>query len=64
MWLVAADLLRRVADEQQVPIIEEEIVEVLSDRQMKCDPLHQNPAGHAKFSLKIFDALMSIGYAA
>ena len=62
--LSAADFYRRVADEQQVPMIEDAIAEVLSDPQMKGDPLHPNAAGHAKLSKKIFDALKSIGYAA
>lgn len=62
--LSAADFYRRVADEQHVPIIEDAIAEVLSDPQMKGDPLHPNIAGHAKLSRKIFDALKSIGYAA
>lgn len=61
--LSAADFYRRVADEQRVPMIEDAIAEVLSDPQMKGDPLHPNAAGHAKLSQKIFDALKSIGYA-
>ena len=61
--LSAADFYRRVADEQQVTLIEDAIADVLSDPQMKGDPLHPNAAGHAKLSQKIFDALKSIGYA-
>lgn len=61
--LSAADFYRRVADEQRVPMIEDAIAEVLSDPQMKGDPLHPNAAGHAKLSQKVFDALKSIGYA-
>jgi lysophospholipase L1-like esterase len=62
--LSAADFYRRVAEEHQVPMIEDAIAEVLSDPQLKGDPLHPNTAGHAKLSQKIFDALKSIGYAA
>ena len=62
--LSAADFYRQVADEQQVPIIEDAIADVLSDPQMKGDPLHPNAAGHAQLSQNIFDALKSIGYAA
>lgn len=62
--LSAADFYRQVADEQQVPMIEDAIADVLSDPQMKGDPLHPNAAGHAQLSGKIFDALKSIGYAA
>jgi len=62
--LSAADFYRQVADEQQVPMIEDAIADVLSDPQMKGDPLHPNAAGHAQLSQNIFDALKSIGYAA
>ena len=62
--LSAAEFYRRIADEQHVPLIEDAIAEVLSDPQMKGDPLHPNIAGHAKLSQKIFDVLKSIGYAA
>lgn len=61
--LSAADFYRRVAEEQQVPLIEDAIAEVLSDPQLKGDPLHPNTAGHAQLSQKIFDALKAIGYA-
>lgn len=62
--LSAADFYRQVADEQRVPMIEDAIADVLSDPQMKGDPLHPNAAGHAQLSQNIFDALKSIGYAA
>lgn len=62
--LSAADFYRQVADEQHVPMIEDAIADVLSDPQMKGDPLHPNAAGHAQLSQNIFDALKSIGYAA
>ena len=61
--LSAADFYQRVADEQQVPLIENAIADVLSDPRMKGDPLHPNAAGHALLSRKIFDELKSIGYA-
>jgi len=62
--LSAAEFYRQVADEQQVPLIEDAIADVLSDPQMKSDPLHPNADGHAQLFQKIFDALKSIGYAA
>ena len=62
--LSAADFYRRVGEEHQVQMIEDAIAEVLSDPQLKGDPLHPNAAGHAKLSQKIFDALKLIGYAA
>lgn len=61
--LSAADFYQQIADEQNVPMIEDAIPEVLSDPQMKGDPLHPNAAGHALLSRKIFDALKSLGYA-
>lgn len=61
--LSAADFYQQIADEQHVPMIEDAIAEVLSDPQMKGDPLHPNTAGHAQLSQKIVEALKSIGYA-
>jgi acyl-CoA hydrolase len=60
--LSAADFYRSVSDAHQVPLIEDAVAEVLSDPEMKGDPLHPNAAGHALLSEKIFDALKSIGY--
>lgn len=62
--LSAADFYREVAEAHGAPLIEDAIADVLSDPQMKGDPLHPNAAGHAQLSKKIFDALKSIGYAA
>lgn len=62
--LSAADFYRRVAEAQQVPLIEDAIADVLSEREMKGDPLHPNSAGHIQLSKKIFDALKAIGFAA
>ncbi len=61
--LSAPDFYRRVAEEHQVPLIENAVADVLSDPLMKGDPLHPNVAGHALLSKKLFDALKSIGYA-
>lgn len=61
--LSAPDFYRQVADEYQVPLIENEVADVLSDPLMKGDPLHPNASGHALLSKKIFEALKSIGYA-
>lgn len=60
--LSAADFYRKVAEEQRVPLIEDAIAEVLSDPQLKGDPLHPNVAGHALLAQKIFDELKAIGY--
>ena len=60
--LSAADFYQGVADEQHVPLIKDAIADVISDPQLKGDPLHPNAAGHALLSVKIFDALKSIGF--
>ena len=61
--LSAADLYREVAEAQQVPLIEDAIADVISDPQLKVDPLHPNAAGHTLLSEKILKGLQSIGYA-
>ena len=61
--LSAADFYRQVADAQKVPLIKNAIAEVISDPQLKGDPLHPNAAGHVLLSEKIFKELKSFGYA-
>lgn len=61
--LSAPDFYRVVAKEYKVPLIEDAIPEVLSDPQLKGDPLHPNVEGHVRLMGKIFDALKEIGYA-
>ena len=60
--LSAADFYQQVADAQQVPLIKNAIAEVLSDPQLKGDPLHPNAAGHVRLADEIFKELTSIGY--
>jgi len=60
--LSAADFYQQVADAQQVPLIKNAIAEVLSDPQLKGDPLHPNAAGHVRLADKIFNELTSLGY--
>ena len=60
--LSAADFYQQVADAQRVSLIKNAIAEVLSDPQLKGDPLHPNAAGHALLADKIFDELRSFGY--
>ncbi len=60
--LSAPDFYEEVAERQQVPLIEDAIPDVLSDPQLKGDPLHPNAAGHALLVEKIFKGLQSIGY--
>ncbi len=61
--LSAPDFYRTIARQQNVPLIEDAIPEVLSDPQLKVDPLHPNAAGHALLAEKIHNALADIGYA-
>lgn len=60
--LSAASFYQRVADAQQVPLIKNAIAEVLSDPQLKGDPLHPNAEGHVLLSEKIFEELKLFGY--
>lgn len=60
--LSSADFYRRIADEQNLPFIEDALPEVLSDPQLKGDPLHPNAAGHAALVEKILAGLKKIGY--
>ncbi len=60
--LSAPEFYRAVAEQNQVPLIEDAIPEVLSDPQLKGDPLHPNAEGHVLLSGKIFDALKEIGF--
>jgi len=61
--LSAADFYRKIAEEQQVALIDDAIADVLSAPQLKIDQLHPNAAGHARLSEEIFEELKSIGYA-
>jgi acyl-CoA hydrolase len=61
--LSAADFYRQVADAQKVPLIKDAIADVISDPQLKGDPLHPNAAGHALLAEKIHTELKAMGYA-
>jgi acyl-CoA hydrolase len=61
--LSAPDFYRTIAQQQDVALIEDAIPEVLSDPQLKVDPLHPNPGGHALLAEKIYQALKNTGYA-
>jgi acyl-CoA hydrolase len=52
-----------VAESHKIPLIRNAMAEVLSDPQLKGDPLHPNAAGHALLAEKLFAELKSIGYA-
>ncbi len=61
--LSAPDFYRKLAESQQVLLIEDAIAEVISDPQLKGDPLRPNAAGHEILSEKIFKELKSAGFA-
>jgi acyl-CoA hydrolase len=61
--LSAPDFYREIAEAQQVPLIENAIADILSDPQLKGDPLHPSAEGHALLSENIFEELKAIGYA-
>ena len=61
--LSAPEFYRAVADQYQVHLIENAVAEVISDPQLKGDPLHPNAEGHELLSSKIFNALQEKGYA-
>lgn len=61
--LSAPDFYQQIAEQQQVPLINDAIAEVLSDPQLKGDQVHPNAEGHARLAEKIFRELQSIGYA-
>ena len=60
--LSAAKFYRDIAKDQQVPLIEDAIAEVLSDPQLKVDQLHPNAAGHQLLTEKILGELKKIGF--
>ncbi|MBI5890814.1 MAG: arylesterase [Nitrosomonadales bacterium] len=60
--LSAPDFYRAVAKQQQVPLIEDAIAEILSDPQLKVDQLHPNAAGHTLLTGNIYEELKAIGY--
>lgn len=61
--LSAADFYQKVADAQKIPLIKDAIADVISDPQLKGDPLHPNAAGHALLAEKIYKELKAMGYA-
>jgi acyl-CoA hydrolase len=61
--LTPPEFYRELAEAQQVPLIEDAIADILSDPQLKGDPLHPSAEGHARLSESIFEELKAIGYA-
>lgn len=61
--LSAPEFYRIVADRYKVHLIENAVAEVISDPELKGDPLHPNVEGHVLLSDKIFSDLRRLGYA-
>lgn len=59
--LSAPEFYRDIAKDQQVPLIEDAIADVLSDPLLKVDQLHPNAAGHQRLAEKILEELRKIG---
>ncbi len=51
-----------IAKERKVPLIADAVPAVLSDPDLKLDPLHPNAEGHEALAGKTFDALRKLGY--
>ncbi|MDX8386730.1 MAG: GDSL-type esterase/lipase family protein [Gallionella sp.] len=60
--LSAPKFYRKVAEKYQVHLIEDAVAEVISDPDLKGDPLHPNAEGHMLLSDKIFSDLQKIGF--
>jgi acyl-CoA hydrolase len=60
--LTTPGFYRQVADAQHVPLLEDTMAKVLSDPQLKGDPLHPNAAGHRRLAEEVLKALQKIGY--
>lgn len=59
--LEAAGFYRAVAQRADVPLLEDALSDVLSERELKLDPLHPNAAGHLALAHATAAALKRIG---
>jgi lysophospholipase L1-like esterase len=57
----AAEFYRRVADELDVPLEDEVLVDVLRDNQYKSDMIHPNALGYRKIAQALADLLRNAG---
>lgn len=51
-----------IAEERKIPLIGDAVPAVLSDPDLKLDPLHPNAEGHEALAGRTFDALRKLGY--
>lgn len=59
--LAPARFYREVAERHGIPLLQDELSEVLSDGEFRLDPLHPNAAGHAALAEKSAASLREIG---
>ncbi len=60
--LSAPEFYRVIAEKYQVHLIEDAIAEIISDPDLKGDPLHPNAEGHMLLSDRILSDLRKIGF--
>ncbi len=60
--LAAPPFYAELAQELQMPLLEEAIPAVLSNPEFKLDPLHPNADGQTALAGKLFDGLRRLGY--
>ncbi|HXU34155.1 MAG TPA: GDSL-type esterase/lipase family protein [Thermoanaerobaculia bacterium] len=52
-----ADLFERLGDKYHVPVLEDALPEILSDRTLKSDEIHPNAAGYEKLAQAVYEKL-------
>jgi lysophospholipase L1-like esterase len=55
-----ADLFERLGDKYHVPVLEDALPDILSDRTLRSDEIHPNAAGYAKLAAAVSDELAPI----
>lgn len=60
--LSAPPFYTEIAREMGVPLLADAVPDVLSDPELKLDPLHPNAEGHRALAGKLFDGLRKLGY--
>lgn len=60
-FLNSAQLYQTIADQFQIPAELELMPDILSDRNLKSDPIHPNNAGYKKMAERIFKRLQEAG---
>lgn len=61
LWIDDAQLYLEVAGQLQVPLVEDVLADLLSDRQYKSDRIHPNAAGYRKLAEAVADRLQTAG---